>query len=167
MTIKKIKFKFLFVGQGVDKLKEDINSNDLSDRIILIDTSDNFDIDSGQYPSSKIIEYLLISDIFVFPSVLESFGVVIIEAMAAGLPLVANEVPGSRDLICNNKTGFLSKKINDTNTFIKKINLLIKNKKIAEQMKANSIRESKKYDWKKISLKYLNLYNKVIKENIK
>ena len=70
--------------------------------------------------------------------------------MAAGLPLVANEVPGSRDLICNNKTGFLSKKINDTNTFIKKINLLIKNKKIAEQMKANSIRESKKYDWKKI-----------------
>ena len=33
MTIKKIKFKFLFVGQGVDKLKEDINSNDLSDRI--------------------------------------------------------------------------------------------------------------------------------------
>ena len=34
-------------------------------------------------------------------------------------------------------------------------------------MKANSIRESKKYDWKKISLKYLNLYNKVIKENIK
>ena len=86
--------------------------------------------------------------------------------MAAGLPLVANDVPGSRDLISNNKTGFLSKKIDDTNTFIKKINLLIKNKKI-KQMKANSIREAKKYDWKKISLKYLNLYNKVIKENIK
>ena len=86
--------------------------------------------------------------------------------MAAGLPLVANDVPGSRDLISNDKTGFLSKKINDTNIFIKKINLLIKNKKIAKEMKDNSIREAKKYDWKKISLKYLNLYNKIIKENI-
>ena len=34
-------------------------------------------------------------------------------------------------------------------------------------MRANSIREAKKYDWKKISLKYLNLYNKIRKENIK
>ena len=31
-------------------------------------------------------------------------------------------------------------------------------------MRANSIREAKKYDWKKISLKYLNLYNKIRKE---
>ena len=70
--------------------------------------------------------------------------------MAAGLPLLANDVPGSRDLISNNKTGFLSKKIDDTSTFIKNINLLIKNKKIAKEMRANSIREAKKYDWKKL-----------------
>ena len=44
MTIKIIIFKFLFVGQGV--VFEDINSNDLSDRIILIDTSGNFDVDN-------------------------------------------------------------------------------------------------------------------------
>ena len=156
-----------FIGQGVNKLKDKINSFDLSDKIILIDTSDNFEINESEYPSSKIIDFLLISDIFVFPSVLESFGVVIIEAMAAGLPLLANDVPGSRDLISNNKTGFLSKKIDDTSTFIKNINLLIKNKKIAKEMRANSIREAKKYDWKKISLKYLNLYNKIRKENIK
>jgi len=166
MKSKKINFKFFFVGQGVDKLKNNINSYDLSDRIILIDTSNDFDSNEGQYPSSKIINYLLISDIFVFPSILESFGVVIIEAMAAGLPLVANEVPGSRDLISNNKTGFLSTKIDDTHTFIKKINLLIKNKKIAKEMKVNSIREARKYDWRKISIKYLKLYNKITKENI-
>ena len=109
--MKKINFKFFFIGQGVNKLKDKINSFDLSDKIILIDTSDNFEINESEYPSSKIIDFLLISDIFVFPSVLESFGVVIIEAMAAGLPLLANDVPGSRDLISNNKTGFLSKKL--------------------------------------------------------
>ena len=45
-----------------------------------------------EFPSSKIVNYLLISDFFIFPSVLESFGVVIIEAMAAGLPIIANNV---------------------------------------------------------------------------
>ena len=133
MVSEKINFKFFFIGQGVNKLKDKINSFDLSDKIILIDTSDNFEINESEYPSSKIIDFLLISDIFVFPSVLESFGVVIIEAMAAGLPLLANDVPGSRDLISNNKTGFLSKKIDDTSTFIKNINLLIKIKKLLKK----------------------------------
>ena len=66
-------------------------------------------INETEFPSSQIINYLLISDFFIFPSVLESFGVVIIEAMAAGLPIIANDVPGSKDLIINEKTGFLSK----------------------------------------------------------
>ena len=42
MKIKRIKFKFLIIGQGVDKLKDKINLYDLSDCIILIDTSKIF-----------------------------------------------------------------------------------------------------------------------------
>ena len=165
MVIKKMEFKFFFIGQGVNKLRDEISLNNLSHKIILIDTSDNFDDNENQFPSTKIINFLLISDIFVFPSVLESFGVVIIEAMAAGLPLIANEVSGSKDLIHNAKTGFLSKK-NNTDTFISKINLLTKDQKIAKEMRARSIKEAKKFDWKKISLKYLKLYEKIIKENL-
>ena len=42
MKIKRIKFKFLIIGQGVNKLKDKINLYDLSDCIILIDTSKKF-----------------------------------------------------------------------------------------------------------------------------
>ena len=44
--------------------------------------------------------------------------------MAAGLPTIANDVPGCRDLIIDKKTGFLVKKPNNLNIFFDKINLL-------------------------------------------
>ena len=124
-------------------------------------------INETEFPSSQIINYLLISDFFIFPSVLESFGVVIIEAMAAGLPIIANDVPGSKDLIINKKTGFLSKKINDTDSFLRQIEILLSNKKLASKMRFNCIKESRKYDWEKICLIYLNLYKTIIQRNKK
>ena len=46
------------------------------------------------------------ADIFVFPSRLETFGLVVIEAMAAGLPVVASRVGGVTDIVEEGKTGY-------------------------------------------------------------
>jgi glycosyltransferase involved in cell wall biosynthesis len=46
------------------------------------------------------------ADAFVFPSALESFGLVVVEAMAAGLPVVAAQVGGVMDVITEGQTGF-------------------------------------------------------------
>lgn len=46
-------------------------------------------------------------DVMVLPSIAEGFGLVLIEAMAAGVPIVATDVPGVRDVVAHEETGLL------------------------------------------------------------
>jgi len=51
------------------------------------------------------------ADLFVFPSLSDTFGNVLLEAMASGLPAVAFDVPGPRDVVRHGETGLLVGKI--------------------------------------------------------
>jgi glycosyltransferase involved in cell wall biosynthesis len=95
------KAKLLIVGQG--DLRETYvrlaAGMGLKNNVIFADP-----VEDGQLP-----DYYNLADLFVLPSVnsSEAFGIVLIEAMACGVPTIASDLPGLRSVIRNGKTGFL------------------------------------------------------------
>lgn len=63
----------------------------------------------GAYHVGKeFVDWLSLADVFVFPSRTETFGLVILEALACGIPVAAHDVMGPRDIITHGKDGYLS-----------------------------------------------------------
>lgn len=63
---------------------------------------------TGAKFNEELAAYLAAGDVFVFPSKTDTFGLVILEAMACGLPVAAFPVTGPKDIVINGKTGQLS-----------------------------------------------------------
>lgn len=86
---------------------------------------------TGMVPKEEANRYFGQADIFVFPSVSETQGIVIAEAMASGTPPVAVGKMGPLDLIQNGKDGYLTKQT--VNDFSEKVLDLLNNDKKCEQ----------------------------------
>jgi glycosyltransferase involved in cell wall biosynthesis len=64
---------------------------------------------AGEIKYPEILDYYAASDVFVFSSLSETQGLVLVEAMASGLPQVAVDAEGVSDVVRNGKTGYLTK----------------------------------------------------------
>ncbi|MDR2955181.1 MAG: glycosyltransferase family 4 protein [Prevotella sp.] len=85
-------------------------------------------------PVKNIKDEYLSSSIYVLPSRFEGFGMVLVEAMACGIPCVAFDCPcGPRDIIRDGEDGFLVENGN-IEQFTERLSLLIENEKIRKKM---------------------------------
>lgn len=140
-----------------------------------------------------LINLMKASDIFISPvdSVQETFGITPIEAMAAGLPVIASDWNGYRETVIHGKTGFLvptiflnnsstwenlhfrqdfrdqhllmgQSVIVDTKAIIHNCNLLAQNRFLLEEMSKNAIQHAQKYAWHNVINEYKKLWEKVL-----
>lgn len=107
--------------------------------------------------------YLLISqlDVFLFPSKMEGLGTSILDAQAAGIPVVSTYAGGIPELITHNETGLLSN-IGDYNGIALNIISLIENPQLCEQIVNKAQSNVSKYSKKITAQKTLLIYNHVI-----
>ncbi|TKJ30486.1 hypothetical protein CEE39_08195 [bacterium (candidate division B38) B3_B38] len=102
----------------------------------------------GWLTHEALIQELLQSDIAVVPSVWEEpFGMVAVEAMACGLPVVASRVGGLQEIVEEGATGFLVEPM-DYQTMADRLETLCRSEKLRESMgKAGRKRAEELYDW--------------------
>lgn len=119
----------------------------------------------GNVQPEKVQKLYHTSDIFILPSNEESFGTVIIEAMACQVPVVATNIPAVRNIIKNEVNGLLVKQ--NPQAIAKAINMLINNQKLRKKLIHNGFEEVKKYSWETVTDEYENIYRKLfIKMNV-
>ena len=134
--------------------------SDITKRII--DESD-FIITTG--PQSNIASFLSITDLFVFPSYREGFGLSLMEAGAMGIPSLASNIPGCNEVVIDGQTGILIPS-HSSQAIIDSIEKLYNNRELLNKIKSNcrnSIIE--RYEQNKLWQYYREFYLKLKTEN--
>lgn len=118
---------------------------------------ENFVIFLGKQDQQILPYYYSAAEVAVMPSHYESFGMVALEAMACGTPVVASQVGGLAFLIRDGETGFVVPG-NDIESLADRLINLIKDKALREKLGRNSSEYAKLYAWENISKKMVAVY---------
>lgn len=151
-----------FVFEAFEKLK---NSND----ILFLniggkneEKSDNW-LDFGYVKDPKTMAKLYsAADIYLFPTLAETFGITIVEAMSCGLPVVTFETGGVPEIVENNKTGLVVE-YKDGKMLTTALEKLLDDDDLRGKMSENAVLASKKFEKEKMAREYFELYKELLK----
>lgn len=112
-------------------------------------------------PISDVKKEYLSSSVFVLPSRFEGFGLVIIEAMACGVPVVAFDCEnGPRSIISNGETGFIIPPF-DINAFAEKVMVLMSDLELRKKIGVNAQNVACQYDIDRIGQQWKHLFEEL------
>ncbi|MFC2061477.1 glycosyltransferase family 4 protein [Elusimicrobiota bacterium] len=111
---------------------------------------------------SDIEDYYAAADLFVFPTMYEPFGLVILEAMAAGLPVITSRSAGAAELIEDGEEGLLLDDDKDVKEVADKIRLVMDNSSLRHDLGMNAADKARRYSWDDIAERTYKLYKEVL-----
>ncbi len=117
---------------------------------------------TGSVPFEEVPAYLKAADVFSFASVTETQGLVTIEAMAAGLPVVAVDGSGTRDIVEHGKQGFLVE--NDADALAKGLNKLLSDAQKMKRFSHNALKKANSFDVNLLTKQIVTVYEQAIQD---
>ena len=148
--------KLIIVGDGIERETLENLTDDLgiSEYVEFV----------GNVPHEQVTDLMLRADVFALPSLSEGFPLVILEAMACGLPIIATRVGGVPEVVEGGVNGCL---VNAKSPYeiADKISMLLKNDKIRLDMSNNNRERVKMFSWNKVTNAVEEVYRKVTSEH--
>lgn len=111
---------------------------------------------TGQLPFDEVAAYLKAADLFCFASLNETQGLVTMEAMAAGLPVVAVNAPGASDTVTHGQDGLLT--ANDSQALAQAIERLLDNQALRRYFSRTAEQKAQSFDAVVQARRLLNVY---------
>lgn len=151
----KINQNIIFIAIGKDagdkaRLEKMAKELNVSDNIIF----------TGEVSEDEKIALLDLSEIFVFPSQWEAFGIAMLEAMARGNAIISSKTEGGAYLIEESKNGFLYDYEN-LNELREKLIMLIANNKFRGIMQKGNIKKAKGFLWSNVARMLEKIYAEI------
>jgi glycosyltransferase involved in cell wall biosynthesis len=109
----------------------------------------------GYIRGDKMREFISELDVLALPSISDSFGIVILEAMAQGVPVIATENTGGPDIIADGESGFIVP-IRDAAAIKERILFLYKNRDAKITMGKKALERVSDFTWEKYAERYEN-----------
>jgi phosphatidylinositol alpha-mannosyltransferase len=142
----------LVAGDGRDRVLLRSLPGDLRSRILRL----------GTIPHEALPRYQAAADVFVSPATgQESFGIVLVEAMAAGVPVVASDIEGYREVVRDGVDGLLVPP-NDPNALAAAIRRVLSEPELAAALKTEGRSRAQAFSWQEVAPRLEAVYDRVL-----
>jgi D-inositol-3-phosphate glycosyltransferase len=118
----------------------------------------------GKRDQDKLPYYYSAAEVLVMPSHYESFGMVALEAMACGTPVVASEVGGLAYLVRDGETGFTIP-AEEPETLCEKLSWLLNDRELHKRMSAQAAKYAQDYAWEKVASQIMESYGELARRS--
>jgi len=116
----------------------------------------------GKRGQDTLPYYYSAAEVLVMPSLYESFGMVALEAMACGTPVIASQVGGLAYLVRDGETGYTIPD-NDPEALCEKLTLLLGNPDLRSTMGLRAVTHAQDYAWERIAAQIVDVYQELVK----
>ncbi len=124
--------------------------------------SDNLEVVIEKYDKYEFIQEAQNSDIYVIPSIRETFGITALEAMSQGNIVVSSKTQGVLEYVEDGENGFIAENQKD---FIERIRYIYENWSDMQDIRINAIETARKFSISEINLELRDLYDQLIIKN--
>lgn len=156
-------FWWCVVGKGTEVLNEEIENRGLIDHLVTRDAVSLDDSAEGEWrlPNAALVKMYQAADIYAFPSLFESFGIVQLEAMAAGIPVLSTDAPGCREVVVHEENG-LQAQAGNVDDFASQLTRLLNDPELRDALSQRGHKFVNNYSWSSIAKCYESLFQNLL-----
>ena len=156
-------FRWYVIGHGTDALDGEIARRRLNEYVVTGHQVGvkNSSGEEWRFPDKELVMMYQAADVYAFPTLLENFAMVILEAMAAGAAFVSTDAPGCGELVTDERTGLIAR-AGDVDDFAVKLSRVLGKPRLRKALSENAREFAREYRWDEVARKYEDLFSDLI-----
>jgi phosphatidylinositol alpha-mannosyltransferase len=148
--------RFVVIGDGADRTAVGMQPEEVRRKVTML----------GMVPNERLGPYYAAADAYLNGATgQESFGLVLVEAMAAGTPVVATDIPGYREVVVHQETGLLAPP-NDPQALADALRRVLDDPALAERLRAAGRERAETFAWPRVADRIEEVYERARRDTI-